>query len=70
MNLKNLLLTNWNWWRITRMLLSIIFVVNGLWAGDLILLSGGGFLFFHALLNPCITCGGTSCAIPKNRNDE
>jgi hypothetical protein len=70
MNLKNLILTNWNWWRITRLLLSIIFVVNGVLQADNIVLTGGGFLFFHSIINPCMSCGGTNCEFPNKKNDE
>lgn len=63
--MKNLLLKNWNLWRVTRLLLSLVFIVNGVVKADYILLTGGVFLFGHAMLNACVTCAGGSCEIPK-----
>lgn len=63
--MKELLLKNWTLWRIARLVLAIVFIVNGIIKADTILLVGGGFLFMHALLNACVSCAGGSCEIPK-----
>ena len=63
--MKEVLLKNWTLWRITRLVLAIIFIVNGILKGDYILVTGGVFLFGHAVLNACATCAGGSCEIPK-----
>jgi hypothetical protein len=69
-DLKARLLSNWSLWRITRLVLSVIFIVNGIINLDFILLASGVFLLGHALLNACLTCVGTNCEIPQTRNDE
>ena len=66
--MKQRLLTNWNLWRIVRLVLSIFFIVNGVLKGDYILLLSGVFLFVHALLNACVTCADGSCEIPQNKS--
>ncbi len=64
-NLKARLLSNWNLWRITRLVLSIVFIVSGIINLDYILLASGVFLLVHALLNACLTCVGDNCEISK-----
>lgn len=71
--MKNLiarLLSNWSLWRITRLVLSIVFIVYGIINLDYILLASGVFLLGHALLNACLTCVGGNCEIPQNKNYE
>jgi hypothetical protein len=68
--MKNLLLKNWTTWRITRMVLSILFIVVGSFRADYILLAGGIFLFIHAILNVCEACAANECEIPKKVNNE
>lgn len=63
--MKQLLLSNWNLWRVVRLILSIVFIIEGFIKADNILLVGGVFLFAHAILNACATCVGGSCEIPK-----
>lgn len=63
--MKELLLKNWTLWRATRLVLAIIFIVNGILKADYILLTGGIFLFGHAILNACAACAGGNCEIPK-----
>lgn len=67
MYLKTRLLSNWNLWRITRLILSILFIINGVINLDYILLASGIFLLGHALLNACLTCAGENCEIPQKR---
>jgi len=69
-NIKARLLSNWSLWRITRLVLSIVFVVNGIINLDYILLASGVFLLGHALLNACLTCVGGNCEITQNKNHE
>lgn len=64
-DIKGRLLSNWNLWRIIRLVLSIVFIVNGIINLDYILLVGGIFLLGHALLNACLTCVGENCEIPQ-----
>ncbi len=66
-NIKQRLLTNWSLWRITRLVLSIVFIVNGIINLDYILLVSGVFLLGHALLNACLTCVGENCEIPQKQ---
>lgn len=69
-DIKARLLSNWNTWRIIRLILSIVFIVNGIISLDYILIASGVFLFGHALLNACLTCTGDNCEIPQNKNHE
>ncbi len=69
-NIKARLLSNWNLWRITRLVLSIVFIVSGIITLDYILLASGVFLLGHALLNACLTCVGSNCEISQNKNHE
>ena len=66
-NIKQRLLTNWSLWRITRLVLSIVFIVNGIINWDYILLTSGVFLLGHALLNACLTCVSGNCEIPQKK---
>lgn len=63
--MKELLLKNWTLWRATRLILSLVFIINGIVKADTILLVGGSFLLMHAILNTCVSCAGGSCEIPK-----
>lgn len=63
--MKQRLLTNWTLWRITRLVLSFIFIINGAIKADYILLTGGVFLLIHALVNSCATCASGNCEIPQ-----
>lgn len=65
--MKQRLLTNWTLWRITRFVLSILFIVNGFIKADYILLFGGTFLLIHALVNSCASCATGNCEIPQNK---
>jgi hypothetical protein len=68
--IKQRLLSNWTLWRITRLVLALIFIVNGIVKLDYILLSGGVFLLGHALLNACAACAGGNCEIPQTKTYE
>lgn len=63
--LKNLILKNWTLWRVIRMVLAFVFIINGALKSDTILITGGVFLFFHALLNTCAACSDGNCEIPQ-----
>jgi len=63
--MKERLLSNWNLWRITRLVLSVIFIVNGILKYDMILIFGGVFLLAHSLINSCSTCVSGNCEIPQ-----
>lgn len=65
--MKERLLTNWTLWRITRFILSLIFIINGVIKVDYILILGGVFLLGHALVNSCATCAGGNCEIPQKK---
>lgn len=59
--MKELILNNWNAWRIIRMVLSIVFIVAGFMNLDYFLVAGGGFIFFQALFNTgCCAAGNCS----------
>lgn len=64
-NMKELLLNNWSLWRVVRLLLSFVFIIDGALKSDTVLIFGGIFLFAHAIFNVCATCAGGSCEIPK-----
>jgi hypothetical protein len=68
--IKQRLITNWTLWRITRLALALIFIVNGIIKLDYILLIGGVFLLGHALVNACAACAGGDCEIPQNKTYE
>jgi hypothetical protein len=68
--IKQRLLLNWTLWRITRLALSLVFIVNGIIKLDYILLVGGVFLLGHALINACATCAGVNCEITQNKTYE
>ena len=65
--MKNMILNNWNAWRIIRLVLSIVFVVAGFMNTDYFLAAGGGFIFFQALFNTgCCAmgnCADGSCEV-------
>lgn len=63
--MKQRLLTNWTLWRIMRLVLSLVFIVQGILKTDYILLSAGLFLLIHALYNSCATCVSGNCEIPQ-----
>ena len=65
--MKERLLTNWTLWRITRFILSLIFIINGVIKVDYILILGGVFLLGHALVNSCAACAGRNCEIPQKK---
>jgi hypothetical protein len=69
-DLKIRLLSNWNLWRVVRLVLSIVFIFNGIINLDYVLLASGVFILGHALLNACISCAGGNCEIPQNKNYE
>ena len=50
-DLKARLLANWNLWRITRLVLSIVFIVSGIINLDYILILAGVFLLGQAIFN-------------------
>ncbi len=64
-NIKARLLSNWNLWRITRLVLSIVFVISGIIAIDYILILAGVFLLGQAVINTCVTCVSGNCEIPQ-----
>ncbi len=64
-NIKARLLSNWNLWRITRLVLSIVFVISGIIAIDYILILAGVFLLGQAVFNTCVTCVSGNCEIPQ-----
>lgn len=63
--IKQRLLSNWTLWRITRLVLALIFIINGIIKLDYILLIGGIFLLGYALINACAACAGGNCEIPQ-----
>lgn len=65
--IKQRLLSNWTLWRITRLVLALIFIINGIIKLDYILLIGGIFLLGHALINACAACAGGNCEIPQKQ---
>ena len=64
-DLKARLLANWNLWRITRLVLSIVFIVSGIINLDYILILAGVFLLGQAIFNTCVTCVSGNCEIPQ-----
>jgi hypothetical protein len=68
--IKQRLLSNWTLWRITRLVLALVFIVNGIVKLDYILLIGGIFLLGHALINACAACAGGNCEIPQTKTYE
>ncbi len=65
--IKQRLLSNWTLWRITRLVLALIFIINGIIKLDYILLIGGIFLLGHALINACAACAGGNCETPQKQ---
>lgn len=63
--MKDRLLKNWTLWRVTRFILALIFIVNGVIKSDYILIAGGIFLLAHALVNSCAACASGNCETPK-----
>ena len=68
--LKQRLLSNWTPWRITRLVLAVVFIINGVIKLDYILLIGGVFLLGHALINACAACASGNCEIPQTKTNE
>lgn len=61
--MKDLLLHNWNLWRIVRLVAGLFFSYTGFVERDWMLGAAGIFLIVHAVLNLCVTCAGGSCRI-------
>lgn len=49
--MKESFLTNWNAWRVIRLLLSIIFIIAGAVNLDYFLIAGGIFILYQAVFN-------------------
>ena len=62
-NLRQRLSTNWSLWRIIRLVLSILFIANGIVTIDYILIFAGVFLLGQAIFNTCVTCVSGNCEI-------
>jgi hypothetical protein len=68
--MKELILTNWNLWRIVRLVLGVLFVVAGIVNTDYLLAAGGGFVLFQAIFNAgCCSTGG-NCSVNYDKNKE
>ncbi|MBL7937593.1 MAG: hypothetical protein JNM51_17450 [Bacteroidia bacterium] len=65
LNIKQRLSTNWSLWRVIRLVLSVLFIVNGIIAIDYILVLAGVFLLGQAVFNTCVTCVSGNCEIPQ-----
>ncbi|ODT34849.1 MAG: hypothetical protein BGN92_10250 [Sphingobacteriales bacterium 41-5] len=65
--MRNILLSNWNFLRITRLVLGVILIVQALqqqfWAAGLL----GGLLLFQAITNTGC-CGSAGCAVRPSDN--
>lgn len=57
------ILSNWNIWRILRLILGILVINEAGKDNSFVLYMLGGFLFLHALLN--ISCGPGGCKIEE-----
>jgi hypothetical protein len=66
-DLKARLLSNWTLWRITRLVLSIVFIVSGIINLDYVLILAGVFLLGQAVFNTCVTCVTGNCEIPQKQ---
>jgi hypothetical protein len=66
-DLKARLLSNWTLWRITRLVLSIVFIVSGIINLDYVLILAGVFLLGQAIINTCVTCVSGNCEIPQKQ---
>lgn len=64
--MKQLLLQQWHWTRILRMLMAVVMVIEGIRMQDSLLAWAGGLLGVLTLLN-LGNCMGGSCAIPQQR---
>jgi uncharacterized membrane protein HdeD (DUF308 family) len=62
------ILSNWNIWRILRLILGIIVIYEAGKDNSFALYMLGGFLFFHALLN--IQCGASGCNIREKEDAD
>ena len=70
LNIKQHLLSNWDLWRITRLVLSCIFIVSGIINLDYVLILAGVFLLGQSIINTCVTCVGSNCKIPQTKKNE
>lgn len=66
--MKDLLLSNWTWWRLTRLILGVVFIISGILRYDTVLWMSGGFLIVHALFNRCSTCVNGACKVDPEIN--
>lgn len=64
--MKEILLSNWNTWRIIRLILSVIFVVSGIVRSDYFLITAGVFVMYQAVLNAGC-CSGGNCNIDYSK---
>lgn len=69
--MKDLILKDWNAWRLIRFALSLLFIIIGLYKADYILAAAGAFLFFQSVFNTGC-CAGGSCAVnySKRKKEE
>lgn len=58
----------WNVWRITRLVLGIIFMTAGFFEADYILAAAGIFLIVHAWVNSCAACQTETCETNQSSN--
>ena len=65
--MKDKFFSNWNAWRIVRLVLSVVFVIAGAVNTDYFLVAGGIFILFQAVFNTgcCATgtCSEGSCEV-------
>ena len=69
----NKFLSNWNFWRVMRLVLGVLVLYEASANHEILLYIMGSFLTLHALLN--IGCGGKqcindNCEIPENKAEQ
>ncbi len=68
--MKDLILKDWNWIRITRLLFALYLIFKAIITAETIYYIIGGFLLYQAIFNiKCIagTCNNNSCQTPKKK---
>ncbi len=61
--MKKLLLTDWNFIRVLRLVLGFLAIGAGVFKQDVLVGGIGGLLIYQAIIN--VSCGPRGCAIPN-----
>lgn len=67
--MKNLLTTNWSWFRVLRLVIGVSALIDGLDRTDWLLIGLSSILIYQGVMNTGCGFGG-SCAIPQDNKTK